>query len=350
MNKKYKYTQAEIAAANKVDIVSYCQDRGINLQQISNDEFRGVEHDSLVITRSKNAFFWNSRQIHGRGALNFAKDYELENESTPKEKRFMLAMERVTNSNASEFVKAKSVERTPFKLDKAQFDTKFSKAWSYLVKTRGLNSKLVNFYHDQSLIKQDKYGNAIFLWKEPQTNKIVGASKQGTWIDHDKYGKRGTLKQIEKNSTYGFGASFPSADLIKEKQLPEKMIFFESPIDALSYSNCHPKNTRTLFISMEGLKEEVFKNYLKIAGQNNWPVREVSLGVDNDEAGCNFVTKMQKNMPGVQNEQPDKKFGKDWNDILRTYRQQEKIKSLNQNPKKNLAKRQALLKRASRMR
>lgn len=94
------------------------------------------------------------------GALNFIENYQLEDEGVVKDKRFIMAMNLITKIKVPEYVPQKQ-EKTIFKLDQNQFDSSFKKTWSYLVKTRGINSKLVNFYHQNGLIKQDKLGFMI---------------------------------------------------------------------------------------------------------------------------------------------------------------------------------------------
>lgn len=66
------FTKEQIKAANSASIVEYARSAGIALRQTGSDEFKGVEHDSLVITPSKNSFYWNSRQVHGKGALSLS--------------------------------------------------------------------------------------------------------------------------------------------------------------------------------------------------------------------------------------------------------------------------------------
>ena len=195
-----------------------------------------------------------------------------------------------------------------------------------LTKTRKINPKLVKQLHEAGLIEQDQYGNALFLWRDPTTRKIKGASVQGTKINHEKYGKRGTLKKIEPNSTKGFGFSFSVGK-------PENLYFFEAPIDAMSYYCLHPKLHNSQFIAMDGLKKTVFANYFKLAdnqlSQIQSGVKTINFGVDNDSAGTQFMETFQEDdgtykhlvnsqgeMVPINRVSPSSTEGKDWNEVL----------------------------------
>lgn len=327
------YTKKEVKAAEKGDILELAEKVGIGLTRTGHNEYKGRDHDSLVVTPSKNAWFWNSRNVSGYGALSFAKDYILADENLDKKDSFLKAMDIISKAQINES-EVKEIKCEPFKFNAKEIDNKFNKVKSYLNKKRGLNNNLIQILHRQGIIEQDKFGNALFLWRDPESKEIKGATKQGTWINHEKYGKRGTLKRIEPNSTYGYGFSFDSTDVISGKGKPENIRFFESSIDALSYYNLNPKKlTNTRFVSMDGLKKEVIANYINLTAKqlarSGSKLKSIALGVDNDDAGNNFVKEIQKfqakdsegNILPILSAQPNTKYGKDWNDVLKHVRQ-----------------------------
>jgi hypothetical protein len=53
-----------------------------------------------------------------------------------------------------------------------------SVAKSYLVNERRIDTALVEDFLSKGLIKQDKKGNVLFLWKK--SKEIVGCTEQGT--------------------------------------------------------------------------------------------------------------------------------------------------------------------------
>lgn len=340
------YSKEQIEAADKGSILELADKVGIGLRKTGANEYKGVEHDSLVITPSKNAWYWNSEGKGGKGALSFAKEYALRDQNLDKKDRFLKAMEMVVKSNINE-EELKEVKREPFKLDKKQFSKSFDKAESYLTNVRGLSPFLVEKLHQQGVIEQDKFGNALFMWRDPTTKEVKGITKQGTTINHKKYGKRGTLKNIEKNSEYGYGFSFDSLDIAQGKGAPENIRFFESSIDAMSYYNLNPKKlSNTRFVSMDGLKKEVVVNYLNATAdelaKSGKALKSIAFGVDNDEAGTRFMKEMgqysAKNNRGevikLKSAQPSKKYGKDWNDVLKNVRKMIKEKDIKVDQKK----------------
>jgi len=353
------FTKEQIKAANSASIVEYARSAGINLRQTGSDEFKGVEHDSLVITPSKNSFYWNSRQVHGKGALNFATLYELSDSNLNEKEKFLKAMDKVITSGVGDG-RVYQIKKEPFKFDKTQIDpeNKINRVWGYLHNERGISSQTIDQLHRDKVFAQDKFGNALFLWLDPKNRRQVkGVSKQSTKVNHKKYGRRGTLKMIEKNSTKGYGFSFDSPGM--NGKTPENIRFFESPIDAISFFDLSKAKVRggmknTRFVSMDGLKKEVFDSYIRQTVEQlkneGKTLKTVALGVDNDEAGQNFVKDIQSKFSKVKYCKPSEKLGKDWNDTLKAFRKMQEGKQKSKStirkfPRQELEKCSAYLRR-----
>ena len=367
---KERKNDPEVAHANQASIIDLAAAEGIELKKISSDCFKVAEHDSLVITPSRNAWFWNSHEKGGFGALSFAKDYILRNDSNLSEKaKFVKALKIVSQHDLPEAEYSKKATfskngytKRNFNQSELNLSKKFDKVYSYLSTVRGISPKLIQQLHNHKLLSQDTSNNAVFIKRHPMSNKVIGASLQGTTIDHNKFGKRGTFKGIAKNSMHNSAWAF---DLCKNGQLPHKIMFFEAPIDAMSYCTlqaCKGNDVRdTRYVALDGLKKKTVLNYIAITqyqlGKKNERLDKVELAVDNDEAGNNFVKKMQEYQLGAMNElhtpksdqepydfgkdierelnntdqqnqvfatapkfesmQPSVNYGKDWNDALR---------------------------------
>ncbi|RMC38106.1 hypothetical protein F5ESL0236_07690 [Lactobacillus sp. ESL0236] len=67
----------------QADIIELCNILGIELRN-EGRTFRGIDHDSLVITPTKNAWYQNSRQIGGVGGWSFIKNYVLAEQNLDK--------------------------------------------------------------------------------------------------------------------------------------------------------------------------------------------------------------------------------------------------------------------------
>lgn len=342
----------------QADIVELCNALGIELRN-EGRTFRGVDHDSLVITPTKNAWYQNSRQIGGVGGWSFIKNYVLAEQNFDKATLYAKIKEIANKIGAFDNnITVATEQKTPYVYPQEQIVNSISKAKKYLVSKRQIKPQLVDWLHKHNFLDQDQNNNIIFKRLDPFTGKIIGASKQGTYIDYDKYPKRGTFKGIDPNSSTKSAWYFDIGQ-------PENVRFFESPIDAMSYYQLEPdKLNNTRFIALDGLKPHVANLYLTITdtqlAQVGKGIKSIALGVDNDEAGDNFIEKMKEysftNNQGEQipitAAQPNKKYGKDWNDQLKKTVEKEdsslleskeddftnKEKSLKKDANKNLKK------------
>lgn len=311
-----KISQEQIEQAVDVDIVDFCNQSGIGLSNIGSRYYRLAEHDSLVIDRKKNRYVWNSRQTGG-SSIDFVQDVVLGKQD------FKTAVNLLTDTDKS-FVKSNQVD---FVQEAFEYKNKEIKgdyrARKYLKEVRGISDQTISEFENAGILSQDRYGNAVFKWLGDNRNDIVGASEQGTTIDHDKYGKRGTRKMIQKNSTSNYGVNHIIGD-------PRSLKFFESSIDMMSYRDLHADLNDVHLISMEGLKHNTVYNYLvnNITSQGKAP-DSVAICVDNDAAGHEFFKQMAEleftcQLDGrdvvFQNEICDKDGCKDYNDELRLTR------------------------------
>jgi hypothetical protein len=262
--------------AKSASIVDVVQRNGINLVQESSVSWRGMEHDSFVVDARKNLFFWNSRQLHG----------------DPID--FMMCVAGVESMqdavkllNDPSLSRAEVVQRKtePFQYY-AHNSKDFSRASDYLTIARGLNPQLIAALHQKGFIQQNQNGDVVFVWAK--NGRRVGAATQGTTIDYDENGHRGTTKRMLKNSEQDFGFNFSIGK-------PDQLLVFEAPIDALSYLSTHPETNNTMFLSMDGLKPAtVFKGIQYMYELTGNVPMSIGFGVDNDSAGHLFFDRMMK--------------------------------------------------------
>lgn len=311
------FTDEQIQKAAEVDIVDFCAQNNLPLVSDGNRYFRHAEHDSLVVDRKRNSFYWNSEQKSG-GPINFVQDVVL------NKKDFKQAVNLLLDED-SKYLKQSDVKyvNEPYEYQNKEVPGLIH-VRRYLHEQRGISNRTIRELSAAGVLVEDKFHNAVFKWFD-QDNHIVGASEQGTTIDHEKYGKRGTRKMIQKNSTTNFGVSHTIGK-------PKNLKFFESSIDLMSYRDLHPKLKDTQLISMEGLKQNTVYHYLlqNITQQKQAP-DSVSICVDNDEAGHNFYDKISKLEFVCQYDKRDVAFKdelcqqadcKDYNDQLKQHNQQ----------------------------
>lgn len=330
--------------ANVIDV---CNALGIELQK-EGRVYRGVEHDSLVITPNKNSWKWNSRDIGGRGGWAFIKDYVLDDSDNHLPRQQLVGSMKkyaaeLTGANVGTFsndsLPTTDDKREPYAYPKHHIVDHIIDAEKYLSTERKLDPVIVDWLHGVGVLDQDKMDNVIFVERNLCTNAIIGSVKQGTHVDFKKYGKRGTAKQIDKNSE-------PYAAWIFKTGKPENVRFFESPIDAISYYQLLRQSSPNggkdyIFISMNGLKKQVISKYLTevdafLNGQFSSGIKSIALCVDNDEAGRKFAADQKKYVfTNNRNQTVEIKDSlptteKDWNDVL-------KKSSLEKNPIKTNA-------------
>lgn len=101
---------------------------------------------------------------------------------------------------------------------------------------------------------------------------------------------------------------------LRQNELSNPSIyFFESPLDALSYTQIKSVNDNSLLVSFCGAPTHSFLEGLP-SFLARWQPRRVTVCVDNDPAGLRMVKKLQTAMPLAFLDLPPS--GKDWADML----------------------------------
>ncbi|MFS0969898.1 hypothetical protein ACFC3P_12430 [Enterococcus thailandicus] len=288
-----------------VDIVDFARSNGLAVVSKGRD-YRLEDHNSFVLDRRKQTFHWNSQNIHG-DIINLAELFFVDQSITDKKERFNAATNFILkNENKVEKVKNLHFETEAYKDHPMDYQPLTEKGRNYLKEERKLPEWLIDFAEKEGLLKEikprnerknylvsdDRLDHAIaFLWKDAQTNETVGASYQGTTVDFDRFGDRGTYKHIDKNSTANYGYNLKIGD-------PKHLKFFESSIDLLSYGALNRKELQdTWLVSMEGLKHNVISHYVgeaisELSHKQAFP-QSIEVCVDNDRAGHIFYEKEQ---------------------------------------------------------
>jgi len=298
-----KVTADEISKAREVPVIDFIQANSIGFKQESNGPepyYRLTNHDSLVIKGNK--FVWNSQNESGYGAISFAMSYY--------NLKFPDAVKRVNEHEylSKTVIQEQSKEKGPFKYPKYLETDNTSKIKEYLINERKIDSRVVDWCIRKDLLAQDKKQNVVFKWKDSKGD-VVGADRQGTVYIGTK---RGTFKQIMRNSKEDGGFT------IDVGQKPDKLAFFESPIDMLSYWSVKKERLQnTRMISMSGLKIETVAAAMKDFKKDGHEIKKIISCVDNDKAGNEFHEKMENLFKKAILSDQRPKQAKDWNDLLK---------------------------------
>ena len=328
--------------AKRLSILSVAEQLGMELKRTGSYSYTWTEHDSFVIDARKNDFHWNSRSEFGdviqlvqtiRGvsykeAMHFLetgefKEVDLANQTGVKEP-FHYSLERYEHQD-------------------------FNASRSYLKTQRGLSDDTIDFFSSQGSMaeatrKKGDYFEPVIVFKyKDNTGFLAGASLQGVVENRVHYPERGRLKQIMKNSDGQLGFS---VDIGK----PKRLVFAEAPIDLMSYYELHKDNLQDVrLVAMDGVKEGIIsQRFMELYAemndksyqidQNTGKALEtvvnttdyfkdgrhqdvITLAVDNDAAGQNFITRLQEKGIPVQIAIPPivqlNQEKEDWNDFLK---------------------------------
>lgn len=316
-------------------IQSYLDLKGIPYTQ-DNNYLRLQDHDSLVvdtrITPEKpyETFYWNSQGVGGN-LFHFLKDYE--RYSPGEAVRVLKEMEPALTNHEHVLPKVHQVKKV-YESYKHQGVRNPKRSIDYFINVRKLSPKLVHAMYKSGLVRELRNGNAFFVWYNRKM-KEVGGDEQGTLVNHDKFGKRGTKKKVAWGSKDDFGFHFSC----KFGNKPERLYVFESPIDALSFAQMHGHEYtgKQRFLSLNGAGTKA-KTIPAFIGEFGVPA-ELHVCLDTDKAGYKGVQKVKErydwlrslDIPALEKmklviDQPPLKY-KDWNEQLQK-NQDTKLRSM----------------------
>ena len=329
-------------AAKNISILSVAEQLGMRLKRTGAYSYTWTEHDSFVIDVKKNDFHWNSRSEFGDVI------------------QLVQTIQGVTYKEAMHFLETgefKKVDlavqiapKEPFYYNLEKYEHQdFKTSRSYLKTQRGLSDDTINFFLSQGSMaeatrKKGDYFEPVIVFKyKDNTGFLAGASLQGIVENRVHYPERGRLKQIMRNSDGQLGFS---VDIGK----PKRLVFAEAPIDLMSYYELHKDRLQDVrLVAMDGVKEGIISRrfmelYAEMNGksyqidQNTGKALEtvvnttdyfkdgrhqdvITLAVDNDAAGQNFITRLQEKGIPVQIAIPPiiqiDQEKEDWNDFLK---------------------------------
>ena len=343
------------AQAKSLDILEVARSLGMEMKRKSSREYYWAEHDSFKIDTVKNTWHWYSQADKYGDTINLVQ--EMRNVSY---KDAMVFLE------TGSFPEAKPVEeeRKPFNYTLAPYEQPFVEARAYLKEIRGFSDDTIDFFLEKGVLAQakrkDKEGviEDVLVFKYLDRNQqLVGASLQGLVPDQERHPGKGYLKQImyQSESISGLNVSIGS---------PKRLIVTEAPIDLMSYYELHKGELNDVrLVAMEGLKEGVLShyvleilqergeltmderdytksseltrtsNFLSVAAETSTLFQDhkyddlITLAVDRDKAGTDFITKLREKKIPVIDARPPQREGQektDWNEILKQEKQLER--------------------------
>ena len=329
-------------AAKNISIISVAEQLGMRLKRTGAYSYTWTEHDSFVIDVKKNDFHWNSRSEFGDVI------------------QLVQTIQGVTYKEAMHFLETgefKKVDlalqiapKEPFYYNLEKYEHQdFKASRSYLKTQRGLSDDTINFFLSQgsmaeAIRKKGDYFEPVIVFKyKDNTGFLAGASLQGIVENRVHYPERGRLKQIMRNSDGQLGFSIDIGT-------PKRLVFAEAPIDLMSYYELHKDTLQDVrLVAMDGVKEGIIsRRFMELYAEMNSKSYQIdqntgkaletvanttdyfkdgrhqdviTLAVDNDAAGQNFITRLQEKGIPVQIAIPPivqlNQEKEDWNDFLK---------------------------------
>ena len=328
--------------AKRLSIISVAEQLGIELKRTGSYSYIWTEHDSFVIDTRKNEFHWNSRTEFG-DVIQLVQSIK---GVSYKEAMHFLETGEFKQVNSE----AQMAPKEPFYYNLERYENQdFSASRSYLNAQRGLSEDTINFFISQGSMaeatrKKGDYFEPVIVFKyKDNTGFLAGASLQGIVENRVHYPERGRLKQIMRNSDGQLGFSIDIG-------IPKRLVFAEAPIDLMSYYELHKDRLQDVrLVAMDGIKDGIIsRRFMELYAEMNGKSYQVdqnagkaletvarttnffkdgqnqdmiTLAVDNDAAGQNFITRLQEKGIPVQIAIPPivqlNQEKEDWNDFLK---------------------------------
>lgn len=171
---------------------------------------------------------------------------------------------------------------------------------AYLHKTRKIDIELIREFLHLKLILQDSRDNVVFPWMKKNgkgVREMVGAEIIGT-KDQIRF------KQLCEGP-YGYGFNYHPTNQI------DKIRYFESSIDLMSYISLFGSDSTCLYVSMAGLKPSVIDYFSSVL-----PSSKNILCTDNDEPSVIFIEAASESFNNIDISHQIPVQHKDWNDQL----------------------------------
>ncbi len=326
-----------------MDIVAVAESLGMKLKPGSSGTYYWEEHDSFHIYPNTNTFRWWSRSI-GSNTIDLVQ--VVREELTGQKPSFKEAA-AFLETGQFENVTVQPPVKEPFEYYLERYEhSDFNIGRQYLKEERGLSDETIDTFLASGNLatathKKGDYFEPVIVFKSRDNDgKMIGASLQGIVENRVQHPERGRLKQMMKNSDGTAGFSLDIGN-------PKRLVFAEAPIDLMSYYELHKDDLQDVkLVAMDGMKKSVISRYvadiltdgkysqtmsseqirgaLDALNKTTNLLQEhpdmITLAVDNDEAGQNFVKGLQEDGIPVVSDLPPRKESQtkmDWNDYLK---------------------------------
>ena len=282
------FTEEQKELARQTDLCDLLRRQGEKLKR-SGSEYEWRDGSQKVTIRGN--LWFHQYERTGGDAVDFVQRYF--------QKSFPEAVEYLLGSGCGTLTASPVVQREPTTFTLPKRNDNMRRVYAYLISSRGIDRDVVNaFAYRQMIYESAEYHNAVFVGFD--SNGIPRhANLRGT-------GAESTFKGNAPGSIPEYSFHWTGSD--------DRLYLFKAPIDLLSFISLYKDNWRShSYAACCGVGDRVLFQMLR----DNPNIKEVSLCLDNDEAGQAANNRIAKKLhiQGIQTEilVPTHK---DWNEDL----------------------------------
>lgn len=310
--KRPSITAEQKQAAHEVDLVSYLESKGYELNHRGNSykikiskPYSGDMSSLSIFDDRRGWKRWSSGE-HGGDAISFLQ--------LNMGMSFQEAVLELNGSGVAAYIppppKADNhIHETKDLVLPKKCEGKYSRAFAYLNKTRFIDSQVISKMISDKKIFQDDHNNVVFVGYNEE-KKAAFACVRGT---NTKVQYRGDCDGSDKR--YAFS--------MEGKGSSGKLYVFEAPIDLLSHATMANKITGKedawtahSRLSLAGTSDVALEHYLSLHPE----IKEIHFVLDNDKAGREAVAKYKPKYEEKGYKVVDHVLkNKDMNDELKAY-------------------------------
>jgi len=299
-----RYNNTVVEHARSTDMLAFFSRYMSFSFNIKGNEYRCNEHPSLSVKNDRLTWYWHSRSIGGRGALDFLMKTQ--------GMGFREAMAKLVGTEPSPLPShIESPSARPLILPE-RADFLYNRLYAYLNQTRGIDGKIIITLIQDKRLYQDKKGNIVFVGYD-ENNVPRFASLRGTYTDNP-------FRADSTGSDKRYGFNMDNVDNMARSNL----YIFESPIDCMSHATLVNLKTgdknawrNDKRLSLGGTSSLALCKYLEL----NDSVSELIFCLDNDPAGREGTASLAREFGRKDyRTQIALPMGKDFNDDLLTAR------------------------------
>jgi len=290
MSTYIKFTEDQLAAANRVSIVDLMRQSGYRLKREGSEY--AWESPTGKVTIRGNQWYHQYEKVGGKAIGFLVRFHDMEFVEAVK---FLLSEQGLSVPAEEERPKQPKTFELPPK------HSNMNRVYEYLLNTRFLDREIVDYFAAKGLIYEDaKYHNAVFVGLDN-----LGIPKHAS--------KRGTASgSTFKGNVYGSDDRY-----CFHYTGPGVQVFvFESPIDLLAYLSLHKENwEQQSYITLCSAASEALVQFLKDHPQ----VKVVHSCLDHDKAGIEGFYRIKEQVKEVGEYKVDAILPKykDWNERLK---------------------------------